>query len=467
MKIALCKSHFAGPVSGADETLVTYAIKLRQAGHNAHVALLYKHSNNDRYFKRLERAGVPVDNVIERSIAFMILRGLRNSLSSILLFIFLVPNSTDRLRAIWQVLVDLISRLHYRKCKKHFAAANYDVLHIFTPDTGAAMMIRAGNELGIPVLYHEMGTPDYLPALEPYYKRLEKVLPLCNEVAALSPTLTRQWLSRFPFLPSMSTLPLISDDCERIPPTINVVGNNETVFGFAARVETGKGPFILVDALTKFEQNGQRAFLRIAGTGPELPEIRKRVRELDLIEHCEFVGAYSGTLGCSAFMRSLDVFVLPSFAEGTSNSVIEAMAHGLPVIATNVGGLPDLITPDVGILVPPRDSILLAKAMEKLAHDRELRTRMGKAARERYQKLFATDAVLPLLAKTYARLTGTATLADHSANGNHPWGDCENVRRQTRDALIPGTELCSAAIANQSPFDLIPEAKLARENAAG
>jgi hypothetical protein len=105
--------------------------------------------------------------------------------------------------------------------------------------------------------------------------------------------------------------------------------------------------------------------------------------------------------------------------------------------------------------------------MEKLAHDRELRTRMGKAARERYQKLFATDAVLPLLAKTYARLTGTATLADDSANGNHPWGDCENVRRQTRDALIPGTELCSAAIANQSPFDLIPEAKLARENAAG
>jgi glycosyltransferase involved in cell wall biosynthesis len=466
MKIALCKSHFAGPVSGADETLVTYAIKLRQAGHDAHVALLYKHSSNDRYFKRLERAGVPVDNVIERSIAFMILRGLRNSLSSILLFIFLLPNSTDRLRTIWQVLVDLISQLHYRKCKKHFAAANYDLLHVFTPDTGAALIIRAGSELGIPVLYHEMGTPKYLPALEPYYQRLEKVLPLCSEVAALSPTLAGQWLSRFPFLQSVSTLPLISDG-ERLPATTNAVGNNETVFGFAARVETGKGPFILVDALTRFEQNGQRAFLRIAGSGPDLPEIRKRVRELDLKDHCEFVGAYSGTLGCSAFMRSLDVFVLPSFAEGTSNSVIEAMAHGLPVIATDVGGLPDLITPDAGILVPPGDSILLAKAMEKLAHDRELRTRMGKAARERYERLFTTDAVLPLLANTYSRLTGAPLPPGDSTNGNHPWGFCENGRRQIGDAFRTNTEQSSGGLGDQSAFDLIPGAKLAGENAAG
>ena len=72
-----------------------------------------------------------------------------------------------------------------------------DLLHVFTPDTGAAMMIRAGHELGIPVLYHEMGTAHHLPMLEDYYRRLEKVLPLCTEVAALSPRLAEEWSTDF------------------------------------------------------------------------------------------------------------------------------------------------------------------------------------------------------------------------------------------------------------------------------
>jgi len=67
MKIALCKSHFFGPVSGADEILVTYAIKLHQAGHDVRVVLLYKPPENDRYYERLRSAGVDVPFVIKRS----------------------------------------------------------------------------------------------------------------------------------------------------------------------------------------------------------------------------------------------------------------------------------------------------------------------------------------------------------------------------------------------------------------
>jgi glycosyltransferase involved in cell wall biosynthesis len=90
------------------------------------------------------------------------------------------------------------------------------------------------------------------------------------------------------------------------------------------------------------------------------------VRELGLNGSWEFVGSYDGAVGCSAFMRTLDVFVLPSFAEGTSKSVIEAMAHGLPIITTNVGGSPDLLTAETGILIPPGDSSALADAMQRL-----------------------------------------------------------------------------------------------------
>jgi len=422
MKIALCKSHFFGPVSGADEILVSYAISLRRAGHDVDVVLLYKPPENDRFGRRLRQAGVPVLNVIDRSIAFMILRSARGLLSSFLLLFLLFPRSEASLRRVWQVLIDLISRVHYKTCRAYFANHRYDLLHVFTPDTGATLLIRAGKEAGIPVLYHEMGTPHYLPGLDPHYKRLEKVLPLCSEVAALSPTLARQWSERFPFLSTVSVLPLITDDSEMLNISTRLGVNGETIFGYAARIETGKGPLVLADATAQLRKSRSDVLVRLAGVGPAVQEVKSRVRELQLNGSWEFAGSYDGAVGCSAFMRTLDVFVLPSFAEGTSKSIIEAMAHGLPIITTNVGGSPDLLTPETGILIPPGDSVALAEAMQRLAADPDLRKRMGAAARARYLKLFAPDAVLTMLVSTYSRVSGSnGHKPITSRNGHHPW----------------------------------------------
>ena len=107
---------------------------------------------------------------------------------------------------------------------------------------------------------------------------------------------------------------------------------------------------MLADALAKLRQDRNDVHVRLAGTGRAAKEVKARARQLGLNGSLEFVGSYEGTVGCSAFMRTLDVFVLPSFAEGTSKSVIEAMAHGLPIITTNVGGSPDLLPPGAGIL---------------------------------------------------------------------------------------------------------------------
>jgi glycosyltransferase involved in cell wall biosynthesis len=204
-----------------------------------------------------------------------------------------------------------------------------------------------------------------------------------------------------------------------MPVKLGMNGKNETIFGFAARIETGKGPFVLADALARLRESRDDVLVRLAGTGPAVPEMKSRVRELRLNGSWEFVGSYDGAVGCSAFMRTLDVFVLPSFAEGTSKSVIEAMAHGLPIITTSVGGSPDLLTPEAGILVPPGDSAALAGAMQCLASDPALRKRMGQAARERYVKLFAPNAVLSMLVDTYARVAGRN--GHVSQNGHHPW----------------------------------------------
>src|SRR5438309_1878761 len=377
MKIALCKTCFAGPVSGADETLVTYALALHEAGHNVQVVLLYRCAEDDWYYVRLKNAGVPVGFVVARSFLYNLIRVTRNLLASALFFIFMMPRAKQFLRSIWQTLMAFLMRPRYRACYDFLKVARPDVLHVFTPDAGAALMIRAGHDSAIPILYHELGTSNHLPILDGYYRRLKKVLPLCTEVAALSPRLAAEWTARFPFLPSVSVLPLLITQSR----AFNLVSPSpsepdEVVFGFASRLEEGKGPLVLLDALAKVNCDRAVAVARIAGTGEQQAEVKARARELALGETCEFVGFYSEPLGRAAFMNSLDAFVLPSFAEGTPNCIIEAMAHGLPVIASNLGGIPDAVGDDAGILVPPGDASALAEAMLRLSKDPDLRKRM-------------------------------------------------------------------------------------------
>ena len=101
------------------------------------------------------------------------------------------------------------------------------------------------------------------------------------------------------------------------------------------------------------------------------------------------------------------------------------MAHEKPIIATAVGGVPDLVTEDVGILVPPDDSRALAAAMTRMAVDVELRRRMGAAARRKYEQLFTPAVVLPVLLDLYAGMIerhGTHKHVDSARpRPSHPW----------------------------------------------
>ncbi len=424
MRIGLCKSSVFGPISGADEIMLNYAVHLHQAGHDVSVVLLYPPTVADQYLNRLKVKRVTVKTIIPRSYLLICLRALRNLTSSILFFLYLVGRAPKRLRNAWQLAVRVITNLHYRACRKFLRQQKLDVLHIFTPDTGAAMMIRAGHDLGVPVLYHEMGTAHHMPMLTEHYSHLEKFLPLCTEVAALSPRLAAEWSLRFPFLDSVSVLPLIAESTTNVKAGAERNHGSKVVFGFAARLEEGKGPLILLDAMDQLKQKGVVAVTRIAGKGPQSLDLKARARELGLGDACELVGSYSDQVGRTAFMRSLDVFVLPSLAEGTPNGVIEAMAHGLPVIASWVGGVPDIVNAECGFLIPPGDADALAEAMRILASDPARRAAMGAAAKKRCEQLFSPQTVLPVMLQTYARVTRNGHEFAHLFSENriqHPW----------------------------------------------
>ncbi|HKR00486.1 MAG TPA: glycosyltransferase family 4 protein [Pyrinomonadaceae bacterium] len=419
MRIVLCKGQFHGPISGADETLVTYATQLRAAGHEVSVLLMYPHAQDDQYYLRLREAGVPVSAIASYSIGTSLGAGRRLTLG----LLKRLPSSQSRIRHNAQKIASGVAARYYKQCCEHLRAAA-DLVHVLTPDPSAMVIIRAAHAVGVPVIYQELGTPYHPPDFEAFYEHFTTVLPLCTEVAALSPLLAQECHEKLPPSRRLSVLPIMAEVLrngsghERLRP-------REATFGFAARIESLKGPVVLAEAFAAVLQKSPETQLKIAGAGSEKRRLVERIGELGIGHRCEFSGIYTQPGQKSAFMKSLDVFVLPSLTEGTPNCIAEAMSHGLPVIASAVGGIPDVVTAETGILVPPGDAAALAQAMLRLAQDATLRARMGEAGLERYKKLFSPGAVLPVMLSTYKRVAGrngSNGASEANQNGHaHPW----------------------------------------------
>jgi len=110
-------------------------------------------------------------------------------------------------------------------------------------------------------------------------------------------------------------------------------------------------------------------------------------------------------LDVAEILPEIDVAVSPSLAEAISNSVIEAMAAGLPVVGTRVGGTPEAVEDGVtGLLVPPRDPEALARCIGLLLEDRNLASRLGRAGRRRIEERFSTERMVRATERVYGSL---------------------------------------------------------------
>ena len=417
MKIILCKGQFLGPISGADETLVTYATQLHKAGYSVSVLLLYEHSQQDQYYLRLREAGVPVYTVGSSSARSSLVAGRKIARG----IVRTLPSSSYLVRKHAQKVATNIASRQYSQCHRFLSQSRADLLHVITPDPAAMVMIRAAHAVGIPVIYQEMGIPFHPPEFESYYGQFTSVLPLCTEVAALSPLLAQQCRTRLTHPNEFSVLPIITDDLRNghAPPRASPTS---VVVGFAARIEHLKGPMILLEAFARASQSWGDLRLWIAGSGSLEQKLMARARALGVDSRCDFVGVYNRPGERKAFMEQLDIFALPSLTEGTPNTIVEAMSHGVPPIGSAVGGIPDLITKEVGILCPPGDVTAFAQAIIRLAGDRALRLKMGQAARNRYEQLFSPKAVLPILIDTYSRVLSKGARSSHRLqHEDHPW----------------------------------------------
>jgi glycosyltransferase involved in cell wall biosynthesis len=167
-----------------------------------------------------------------------------------------------------------------------------------------------------------------------------------------------------------------------------------------ARLDFQKGLEYLIEAIPRVPG----ALFVIAGDGPDRSRLEAKARECGIGNRVVFLGHRDDI---PELLAACDIYVLPSLFEGLPVSVLEAMAAGKPVIATDIGGTNEAVVPGVtGMLVAAADAGALAREIDRLVHDPERRAAMGRAGQERVSDLFTVERMARRIMEAYEALAG-------------------------------------------------------------
>lgn len=170
------------------------------------------------------------------------------------------------------------------------------------------------------------------------------------------------------------------------------IGQDEVVVLLARRLAEKNGVIWFARALEPLA--GRRFRVVVAGDGREREPMQAILAENGMLERTIFLGSVANK-DMPALYRAADLSVLPSLAEATSIAGLEAMASGLPLVGTRVGGIPTIVDEgETGFLVPPRDPQAMAAALDRLIADAELRRRLGAGARAKVEREFSWDVIV-------------------------------------------------------------------------
>jgi len=168
------------------------------------------------------------------------------------------------------------------------------------------------------------------------------------------------------------------------------------------RLSYEKGHLDLVRALAKVREQRTDFHLVIVGEGPERTRIEAERRRLNLDAHITLAGLRHNV---QTYYMLADVVVLPSHSEGSPNVLLEAMINARPIVATRVGGVPEIVThEETALLVPPRDPESLAKAIVRVLDETALRTQLAESARAVAETVYSPEAYARSMVGLYMRL---------------------------------------------------------------
>jgi glycosyltransferase involved in cell wall biosynthesis len=179
------------------------------------------------------------------------------------------------------------------------------------------------------------------------------------------------------------------------------IPNNSLIVGTAGRLVSVKGPEFLIDAAKNIISRHPDTFFLFAGDGYLRQDLEKKALDMDIKDNIIFLGWRNDI---ARIISIYDVFVLPSLNEGMGRVLVEAMALGKPIVASDVGGIPDLVTHQTnGFLVSPKSPKELAEYIQILLEDRKKREEMGLAGKERALN-FSKEMMIGRITKLYKEL---------------------------------------------------------------
>lgn len=251
--------------------------------------------------------------------------------------------------------------------------------------------------------FHAQCPPPARRIVRAVFARASLVIALSESWRAILERISPQ--ARIEVLPNAVSLPA--------PHDVRRAGGSAPTLLFLGDVGRHKGVFDLVHAFARIAARFPWLRLLCGGAG-EIDEVRRLAARLELAGRIDCPG-WLALEARNAALADAAMFVLPSYMEGMPMSLLEAMSWGLPVIATAVGGVPEIVTDEVnGVLIAPGDIDALAAAIARLMSDSALRGRLGGAARETIATRFSLDTAVERLIEVYGRF-GIATRARYPA----------------------------------------------------
>jgi glycosyltransferase involved in cell wall biosynthesis len=255
----------------------------------------------------------------------------------------------------------------------------------------------------VPVLLHVHGG-----GFERFYDRsdawlTQRLIRWTLTDAALVLALSPRWSSFFARVAPAARVAVLPNPVApaRVPSAGAIVGR----ISFLGRLTRNKGVFELLQAFAAASSGHPDAHLMLGGEG-DRQAITECAQRLGIRQRVQLLGWVEGDAK-DRLLASSSIFVLPSFIEGVPVCVLEAMSYGVPVVVSNVGGLPDIVGQEIeGLLVPPGDAARLADALRRLLDEPALARAMGERGRERARHEFEAPVVCAQLEQMYARLLG-------------------------------------------------------------
>jgi glycosyltransferase involved in cell wall biosynthesis len=253
-----------------------------------------------------------------------------------------------------------------------------------------------------PYLLHVHGSEfaDFYQECSPARRRIVRtVLAGATLVLALS----EAWRATLQQISPRARIEVLMNAVPLPPPDALPAPSRRPTLLFFGEIARHKGVFGLAQAFARVADELPELRLIYAGTGSGVEETRRLIEQFRLGDRVKFTGWLQAERK-RATLAGATIFVLPSFVEGMPMALLEAMSFGLPVIATPVGGVPEIVTHGHdGLLVPAGDVGALAAAIARLTNDPELRQRLGRAARDTVAKRFSLDSAVERLLGIYRR----------------------------------------------------------------